>query len=70
MMLTIPGVSSAIRKSGTPNENAARCSLTGDSAASARSSSNYYSSLFSSWCCHFERYHNLLECLEIVHLTK
>ncbi len=65
-----PGLS-ASRKLGTPNENAARRSLTGDSAASPiRSSSSDYKSLLSSWRCRFECYHDLPECVEIVHLVK
>ena len=32
--------------------------------------SNYYDSLLSSWCCRFECYDDLLECVEIVHLAK
>src|SRR5260370_36936568 len=35
-----------------------------------RSSSNNYNSLFNSWCCRLECYHDLLDCLEIVHLAR
>jgi hypothetical protein len=63
--------SSTIRKLETPNENAARSSLTRDSAASpARSSSTDYKSLLSSWRCRFECYHDLPECVEVIHLAK
>jgi len=62
---------SANRKLGTPDEIAARCSRTGDSVASpVRSSSNHDNSFLSSWCCRFECYHDLPECVEIVHLAK
>ena len=67
----VPSGSSTIRKLGTPNENAARSSLTGDSAASpVRSSLSDYKSLLSFWRCRFECYHDLPECVEIIHLAK